>query len=92
MPRRPQARHIAAYAHPCGVTGGDVGVNRAIRWAPVSRRPVRQKPPSCPYCGATMQLEAVAYQGAADDAWDFDLERTRVIVAALAKEGDTPQN
>jgi hypothetical protein len=84
--RRPLARHIASYTHGCPIVGMQVGANRALRWSPVSKRLARQKPPCCGFCGQPMELKTVAYQAAAADDWDPNLERTRAILEALAAE------
>ncbi len=78
-------RHLATYAHHCPLLGRAVGLEKAIRWSPVSRRPARHRPPTCPVCGVPMTLETTSYQAAADDAWDNELERTRLILEGLTE-------
>lgn len=76
-------RHLASYTHMCPILGRPVGLQRAIRWSPVSRRPARPRPPCCPICGQALELEGFAYQTAATEDWDDQLERTHLILEAL---------
>lgn len=65
--------------------GRRVGLDRAIRWSPIARRPARHRPPVCVVCGQVMELETTSYQPAADDSWDTQLERTKLILETLTE-------
>lgn len=80
MARRPLPRHLALYVHRCPITGERIGLERALRWSPVSKRPARQRPPICSVCGAALVLKTTSYQSAVADDWDSQLERTRLIL------------
>lgn len=86
MARRPLARHLATFNHLCPMLGKVLALNRAIRWSPVSKCLARHKPPNCSFCGGAMTLERTAYQAAAADSWDGELERTRIILGELTAE------